>query len=207
MNRLITLQAGYTSLTFEPVKLYFREHIVTNVFAGKNNKTLAETLAHPRYASLSYTVQEKYSAWLQHKLGDFLNTLKQTGDTFYLMFLNRYGDGTYCNFQINEAAYLNKRGLYLYTVNGQVKYIGRCKDSFKKRVNQGYGAIHPKNCFLDGQSTNCHLNALIAANQSSVEFYVCPIQDLVTIEQLEIRLIQNYKPEWNIALKKDIKEL
>jgi hypothetical protein len=31
----------------------------------------------------------------------------------------------------------------------------------KKRISQGYGKISPKNCYLDGLATNCHLNALI----------------------------------------------
>lgn len=199
----IELPADNSLLVFEPVDLYFREHIVTNVFARKNNKTLAETLAHRRYAQLAQHVYEKYPEWLEYKLGEFLYALKLAGDAFYLKYLNRYGDGTYCEFEIRDLAYLTKRGVYLYTVNGQIKYIGRCKDNFGKRINYGYGIIHPKNCYLDGQATNCHLNALIAANQAAVAFYVCPIQDTVAIERLESLLIQHYKPEWNIALKKD----
>lgn len=199
----IELEIGNSTLPIEPVKLYFRDHLVTNIFANKNNKTVAETLAHHRYKQFSPVILKSYSDSLGNKLGDFLYTLKRKGDNFYLKFLNRYGDDTYCTFEIQDAAYLTKKGLYLYTVNGQVKYIGRCRDTFHKRVNQGYGIIHPKNCYLDGQATNCHLNSLIAANQSKVEFYVYPVLDNSTIERLEILLIQKYNPNWNIALKRD----
>ncbi|MFK4618979.1 hypothetical protein ABIF50_002256 [Bradyrhizobium diazoefficiens] len=63
-------------------------------------------------------------------------------------------------------------GVYAYFVGDDLKYIGRCKDSMKKRINHGYGKVHPKNCYLDGQSTNCHLNALIAPLRESVSLWL-----------------------------------
>ena len=49
---------------------------------------------------------------------------------------------------------------YLLTLGSDIKYIGHCKN-LKNRINQGYGHIHAKNCFRDGQQTNCRVNALI----------------------------------------------
>jgi len=81
-----------------------------------------------------------------------------------------------------------------------IKYIGKTTDGFKKRINQGYGKIHPKNCYLDGQATNCHLNALIAENSDQIRFYVCPVESESEIAKLEAVCIQRFRPEWNIAL-------
>mgnify|MGYP002066092645 FL=1 len=95
----------------------------------------------------------------------------------------------------------SKKGLYSYCVDGRVAYVGRSIDPFEKRINQGYGTIHPKNCFLDGQATNCHLNALIAKFAPTVSFHVCPLNDDAEIVNLERMLIQEIQPQWNIALK------
>ena len=80
----------------------------------------------------------------------------------------------------------------------EVKYIGRCKDSMKKRINQGYGKIHPKNCYLDGQTTNCHINSMITEASNKVTLWLCEMQILSEIEIIEKELIRTYKPEWNI---------
>lgn len=44
---------------------------------------------------------------------------------------------------------------------------------YSKRIQQGYGVIHPKNYHLDGQAANCHLNALILSEWDKVRFHVC----------------------------------
>lgn len=70
-----------------------------------------------------------------------------------------------------------KSGANLVFRSSPIFYIGRCYDSFGKRVNKGYGKIHPKNCCIDGQSTNCHLNALIESEVGNVKFCVCALDD------------------------------
>ena len=91
--------------------------------------------------------------------------------------------------------------LYCFTVNGQLKYIGRSTDSFAKRIDQGYGKIHPKNCFRDGQSTNCHLNGLIAQVPRGLQLHVHPIVDDARIELAEGALIMAYDPDRNVQLR------
>lgn len=45
---------------------------------------------------------------------------------------------------------------------GEVLYVGRARDSLATRWGRrGYSVIDPRNCFVGGQSTNCHINALI----------------------------------------------
>lgn len=188
-------------LHFEKIKLTFVTSGLKNVFASKNNKTLEETIEHKRYLKFRKTVIQTYEEYLNWNLGDFLFYLKQKNDPFYQLFLNKYGDLTFSQFFIDDEKILNKKGLYSYMVDDKLKYIGRCRDSFKKRVNQGYGKIAPKNCFIDGQSTNCHLNALITEYQNKVSFYVCEIDDVFDIVESEEVLIRQLKPSWNIAMK------
>jgi len=100
---------------------------------------------------------------------------------------------------IDDKTILNKKGLYLYTVGSEIKYIGRCLDTFQKRFNQGYGKIHPKNCYKDGQATNCHLNSKITENKDGVKLYVCPLEDDNAIIEIENDLIVEFNPDWNIT--------
>lgn len=183
---------------FNSVCLLFEEGIYSEEFGKKNNKTVSETLQHPRYSKLQQEVEKNYPATaLCEPLGSFLLRLKRSGDDFYRKFLNQYGDEKYMLFRIEDKGVLDKRGIYAYKIKHELKYIGRCRDSMQKRVNQGHGKIHPKNCYKDGQATNCHLNALITAERESVSFWFCEL-DLSAIEQAERYLIAEYQPSWNI---------
>jgi hypothetical protein len=199
-SQQVILSACGETLAFELSEITFFATGIRDAFAAKNNKTLRETLAHKRYSSLAGTVQEKYAQFFEVPLGTFLATLKAKADPFYLKFLNSYGDGEFCSFRMSNLGHRTKKGLYLYRYGLEVTYLGRSYDPFAKRVDQGYGKIHPKNCFIDGQSTNCHLNALIQANRLSVTFHVCPLTDDALIESAERELIKKMKPPWNIAL-------
>ena len=67
----------------------------------------------------------------------------------------------------------------------------------KKRVNAGYGKISPKKCFIDGQSTNCRVNAFVTEYQESVVLKIFVMDGVTEIEELESRLILEFEPEWN----------
>lgn len=187
-------------LRFNAVPLVFLGHGMCDVFAKKNNKSVRDTLAHRRYQSLAKSMLLQYPSALDKPLGHFLAELKAQGDGTYRRFLNRHGDKAYCRFRLAHSSYAALKGLYLYACDGEIVYIGRSYDPFSKRVDQGYGKIHPKNCFIDGQSTNCHLNALIAEQHERIAFYVCPLTDDRLIDAMERVLIQQRKPKWNIAL-------
>lgn len=198
------LNAREVQLTFVRVPLSISNNLHTDVFALKNNKTVAETLRQSRYLDLQPEALEHFAAQMDQPLGTFLKGLKAQGDPFYRRFLNAYGDGAYCSFSITDNAMRRQRGLYSFVLGERAVYIGRCNDSFGKRINQGYGRIHPKNCFRDGQATNCHLNALVAESRGDVTFYVCPLSDKPEIDRLERELIQVYQPAWNIALRRKL---
>jgi hypothetical protein len=184
---------------FIEVPLILHQNNMTNLFAQKNNKSVAETLATRTYSKLSGEVKEKYPEFLSYKLGEFLFHLKKQHDLLYLQFLNQYGDETYCKFSISPA--LTYKGVYSFVVSGNIRYIGRSHDPFAKRINQGYGSISPKNCYKDGQVTNCRLNSFIAQFWTTTQFYICPLEDKNEIDHVEKALIKTLQPEWNVALK------
>ena len=189
-------------LTFEQVPLHFMERGgISDVFADYKAKTLRDTLRKKHYKNLVQAVEQRNLSDRDKDmpLGIFLFGLKQHGDSFYKKFLNDYGDREYCKFSI-QGDLAARKGLYCYTVDGEVRYIGRSRDPFKKRVNQGHGVIHPKNCYRDGQATNCHLNSLIAEETGEIEFWVCPLERDWDIKELEERLIKDRQPDWNTAL-------
>jgi hypothetical protein len=196
----VKLSTSSKMYEFTPVELKISEAERKDVFAGKTNKTVRETLAHLRYKGLRNQTAERYPDDLDLPLGEFLCRLKVDGDPCYLRYLNPHGDRTFSTFSIKDKAVLNLRGLYAYSVHESLKYIGRCRDSYKQRINLGYGRISPKNCYIDGQSTNCHLNHLIHNHADQVRFWVCPLEDTSEIERAEKELIGSYKPEWNIQL-------
>lgn len=143
------------TLVFYEIPLLFSKHNITNIFARKTNKTLRETLLHHRYKKFSDQVEQSYQQYLDWPLGIFLLKLKSKNDIFYLKFLNNNGDGEYCRFKLSPSKYNNQKGLYVFIVGETIKYVGKTTNSFEKRINQGYGIITPKNCYLDGQRTNC----------------------------------------------------
>ena len=118
------------------------KEVEQNVFAQKNDKTVRETLAGPRYTKLSQKILRNYSTSLDKPLGEFLLQLKNENNIFYKEFLNQHGDKKYGVFLIDNQTLLNEKGLYIYLIDDQIKYIGRCLDSFRKRINQGYGRFH-----------------------------------------------------------------
>ncbi len=183
---------------FTPVELSFDGKPYWDIFGQKNNKTVSETLEHRRYAKLKGEVFEKYPISLDKPLGAFLLELKKDGDVFYKRFLNKYGDLRYSVFAITDPAYFDSKGVYAYMSGDELKYIGRCKDSMKKRVNQGYGKIHPKNCYLDGQATNCHLNSKITETKSKITLWLCQMESPSEIGSVERELIRSCTPPWNI---------
>jgi len=194
------LKCKNKELVFTEVKLIFDNKTNLNVFTNKNNKTLLETINSGKYKKLKSEVINKYPKFLDWPLGGFILKLKNEHDNFYLKFLNKYGDKTYCHFEIKDAFYSDKKGLYIYLVDSNLKYIGRCINTFNKRINFGYGKIHPKNCYIDGQATNCHLNYLIMQNKDKIKFALTILENDEEIKFLEKELITLYQPEWNLQL-------
>ena len=184
-------------LEFVNVDLQFEIENRKNIFLEKKDKTLKDTLLGAKYKSLQGEVETQYKGCLDKPIGIFLCELKSNEDLFYRKFLNKYGDLEYCRFGIADEKHLNKTGLYIYTNGEKIVYVGRSRAPFGRRINQGYGNISPKNCYKDGQATNCHINSLVALNKEKVKFYVCAIDDEAEIKVLEKVLISSLKLAWN----------
>jgi hypothetical protein len=193
----MNLKINDNTLEFKIVPLTFVAKDITSIFFNKNNKTLKETFEHHKYSRLKILLADKYNNHLGTKLGDFLKSLKQANDKNYLSFLNKYGDKYFCEFTIQD--HLTEKGIYCYIKDDKIKYIGRCTDNFKKRINQGYGKIHPKNCFIDGQATNCHLNSLInSADNVKLGVYLMTDKSTEEIKELEKLILTSNRFDWNI---------
>jgi hypothetical protein len=196
-SNTLTLKLEEISLHFTKVGLEFSTtKSSVPPWAHKNNKSVRETLEHQKYTKLR-SLCNNYLSELDRPLGAFLLDLRERGDLLYKQFLNADGDAVYTEFSLVDPGAARLRGLYIYKVGQEIVYVGRCLDCFGKRINQGYGKIHPKNCYIDGQRTNCRLNALVASNQSEIALYICPLELEHDISRLESSLLRTLRPRWN----------
>jgi hypothetical protein len=66
------------------------------------------------------------------------------------------------------------------------------------RFNAGYGNISPRNCFKDGQETNCRLNNLILETTQAgkrVSLWLCRTADHKAVERV---LFGTLQLAWNL---------
>ena len=193
------LSINNLELSFREVKLYQFKNNLENIFKDYKSKTISETINSKKYKNLKSVIENEND--MNMPTGEFLLKLKNNRNKNYLSFLNNYGDKVYSHFGISENEVFNKKGIYTYYLNDKIKYIGITKDNYQKRINNGYGNISPKNCFKDGQTTNCHLNWLISSSFNNIKFYVKIMDNVDQIMSIEKKLIQKYDPPWNIQLK------
>jgi hypothetical protein len=107
------------------------------------------------------------------------------------------GEGPFCKFSISNQ-WLGRPGVYVFLVDGSAVYVGEC-ECLVKRVNQGYGSIAPRNCFVGGQSTNVRINRFIrdaVLRGKTVELAFCCTDSRKAIES---EMISRLAPPWNRA--------
>lgn len=114
--------------------------------------------------------------------------------------LNPYGLGPFSRLVVPELP--DRPGVYAVLSRDQcVLYIGRARDSLRKRWGRGgYAVIDPRNCFVGGQSTNCHINGLVTSGLSLGEAYTLWFHEIDPPDELERRLRWGLRPPWNIQL-------
>lgn len=120
--------------------------------------------------------------------------------------LNKWGSGPFCYFRLESPRSWEHLGVYaIVDRNGKVLYVGKCTgrtSTLAKRFNSGYGIISPKNCYSDGQSTNCRVNHLVleatlAGDALSLVFH--QTRTGKEASSVEASLISDIgKPPWNI---------
>lgn len=182
---------------FVRAQLSFEDGVFSDVF-GKYKKTVQETLTKSDYAKLREETKAAYPSRLNEPLGSFLLDLKKNDNEFYSKFLNLDGDMEYSKFKITDKSILGKKGIYAFKVGKTLRYIGLCQSTLRARINDGYGKIYPKNCYLDGRRTNCRINALITKekNKDAVSFWFCELAP-EKASVAEKCLLNEYKPPWN----------
>jgi hypothetical protein len=148
---------------FEEIQLNIQKRNIENIFMD-NKKTLGyklnKALNNKKDSLHKIAVLQliKYEQYLDLNFGVFLKVLKENNNDDYKLYLNKYGDLSYCEYKLNH--FTNDKGLYCYIIENKVIYIGRSKKTFKERINE-YGKITPYNCLIDGQATNCKVNSKI----------------------------------------------
>lgn len=97
--------------------------------------------------------------------------------------LHEYGNGDFCTFKLKKAKDIC--GVYAWVINGEVIYIGETVN-FKKRFNNGYGRISPRNCYKGGQKTNCKMNQVVLKTYKSknkIDIYFLETADYKAVEK------------------------
>lgn len=87
--------------------------------------------------------------------------------------LHKHGAGPFCRFGLQDL--LRSPAVYVITVDGAPKYVGETVNLVERFGPRGYGVIHPRNCYVGGQPTNCKINNKIyEAVQSgqTIDLYV-----------------------------------
>ena len=184
-------------LGFFRVPIFSQEEILENVFSSYK-KPLSSLSDKKEFSSSISEFVNLLNQYGEVPVGEFLSDLKLDNDKRYLKFLNPYGDRKYSDFFINDESIFKRKGLYSFCSDKEIKYIGRCRTNYKDRINNGYGRIAPRNCYIGGQSTNCRINHLFTKERDQIEFFVLPMEDITEIETLEKKLIKELNPPWNI---------
>lgn len=108
--------------------------------------------------------------------------------------LSKYGGGSFCRFSIDAD---EVPGVYIWVIDNEIIYIGETVN-LKSRFNSGYGVIHPRNCYIGGQSTNCKMNKVVlenVLNDKEVKIYFYQTLDYKAVE---FYLIKKLKPKYNV---------
>lgn len=108
---------------------------------------------------------------------------------------NPFAAGPFCRLALPAAP--SAEGVYAIDVNGTIVYLGECISLSQRFGATGYGAISPRNCHHDGQSTNCKLNSRILAVAKEAAVAVVWFHPSDDRHRLEAALIAELRPMWN----------
>lgn len=201
------VKLGDREFAFHRIKIEIVTNDIQEPYKLFDKKTIRQLLQHSRYKHLKDAVYQNYEHILDTPAGQALYQLKTEKDPFYMQFLNKYGDLTYCNFVAKGSeSILSQKGVYTIIKNDELVFAGVCNNPFKLRFNQHIGNIAPKSCFRDGTATHCHINANIAASalDSTIYFQVCPMDDLEEMKMLKNTIIDRFEPKWNLRFGRDM---
>ena len=112
--------------------------------------------------------------------------------------LNQYANALFTSFSIDSPKFEDKKGVFVFTVDGTVVYVGMTNDSLKKVIMRTYGNIIPRKLHKDGQLTACRLSAFLNENHNkNIELWFITCDDKEKTKQIKNELIDEYNPEIN----------
>ncbi len=112
-----------------------------------------------------------------------------------------YLRGPFCHFHISTN--FPYPGVYVITVDGDVKYINECQNLSERFNSLGYGVIYPQNAFFTDKLTKCHINRVIledARQNKTIELWF--LRNLRERREIKDQLVKQHQPEWNQQLSK-----
>ncbi len=175
-NGTIALQCGEKTLYFKPVRLVFSGSVRIGSFSWAQ-KPLREILDLPAYAHLKEIVFARYFRYLPLRSGLFLWERKERHDPFYREFLNPSGDEKFGIFRMKERDDAGRNGLFLVVNGGEIVYGGCSHGSFGNTINEYFGRVSSRDCYLDGDEIRCRINALLTTKKPDAGIYVHCIEN------------------------------
>jgi hypothetical protein len=109
--------------------------------------------------------------------------------------LNPHGVGPFCDLVVPRLPH--EPGVYGVTIAGSLVYVGIAVDLTDRWGPRGYSRIHPRNCFVGGQSTNCKVNAALTGALQAGRGCDLWIHITDRARAIEERLIRELNPPWN----------
>lgn len=110
--------------------------------------------------------------------------------------VHQYGWGPFCELEIDTSEFQETPGVYLFAVDGNVRYIGETID-LDSRIQQGYSHISPANCFEGGQQTNCRINHNLFSAARDGDPISLWFRETTDHQEFEQELCSRYDPLWN----------
>lgn len=112
--------------------------------------------------------------------------------------LNQYANSLFTSFTINSPEFEDKKGVFVFTLDDTIVYVGMTNDSLKKVMMGTYGNIIPRKLHKDGQLTACRLSAFLNSNHNkNIELWFIECDDKEKNKQIKNELIAAYSPEIN----------
>lgn len=113
--------------------------------------------------------------------------------------LNHYAQNLFMSFSIRSPALEDKKGVFVFLVDGEVVYVGMTQSSLYNVIAGTYGSIEPRNLHRDGQQTACRLNAFLNKNfDRNIELLFIENENKDESLRIKKELIAYYNPKINI---------
>lgn len=118
--------------------------------------------------------------------------------------LNQHANSLFTSFTIDSPEFEDKKGVFVFSVDEKIIYVGKTDDSLKKVIQRTYGKIVPRKLHTDGQITACKLNSFLNQNHDKkIELWLIPCENKENSKQIKNEIIAEYNPiiNYNRSLK------